>query len=116
TVSDPIPADGYDFASIVTHETGHFLGMAHSGDSHATMYAHYNPGSTTLRNLTADDVSGICTVYPPDGSRAVAKNVTPSGRVASDACDPIPRHGFGPDCGAAPKKSGCTISAVGASN
>ena len=36
TVNDPIPPDGYDFASIVTHETGHFLGMAHSGDPHAS--------------------------------------------------------------------------------
>jgi len=113
TVNDPVPADGYDFASIVTHEAGHFLGMAHSGDSHATMFAHYNPGSTTLRNLTSDDVNGICSVYPPDGSRTVAKSVTPSGRVASEACDPTPRHGFGTACGAAPKKTNCNVGAVG---
>lgn len=110
TVSDPVPADGYDFASIVTHETGHFLGMAHSGDSHATMFAHYQPGSTTLRNLTSDDVSGICSIYPPDGTRVVATTVTPTGRVASDACDPTPRHGFGTECGAPPKKASCAIA------
>jgi len=47
TLTDPVPLDGYDFASIVTHETGHFLGLAHSGDSHATMFASYKPGSTS---------------------------------------------------------------------
>ncbi len=112
TVNDPVPSDGYDFSSIVTHESGHFLGMAHSGDSHATMFAHYQPGSTTLRNLTSDDVGGICSIYPPDGTRVVAKSVTPSGKVASDACNPQPRHGFGPECAAAPKK-GCAISPLG---
>ena len=114
TVNDPVPADGYDFSSIVTHETGHFLGMAHSGDSHATMFAHYQPGSTTLRSLTSDDVGGICSIYPPDGTRAVAKSVTPSGKVASEACSPVPRHGFGTDCASAAKK-GCAISPIGAS-
>jgi hypothetical protein len=114
TIGDPIPSDGYDFASIVTHETGHFLGMAHSGNQHATMFAHYQPGSTTLRNLASDDVSGICSIYPPDGSRSVATSVTPSGRVASEACDPIPRHGFGGDCAAAAKKTCAVARGIGA--
>ena len=58
TLTDPVPPDGYDFASIVTHETGHFLGLAHSGDNRATMFANYTPGATAMRNLTADDVAG----------------------------------------------------------
>ena len=114
TLTDPVPADGYDFASIVTHETGHFLGMAHSGDSHATMFAHYQPGSTAMRSLTSDDVSGICTIYSPDGSRAVDTSVTPSGKVPDDACDPTPRHGFATDCGgAAATKKGCGVARAG---
>jgi MYXO-CTERM domain-containing protein len=107
TVTDPIPPEGYDFASIVTHETGHFLGMAHSGDPHATMFAHYQPGSTSLRNLTQDDITGICSIYRPDGTRAVVNG----GTVEVDACDPTPRHGFTTQC-AVPTKKSCGSSSV----
>ena len=112
TLTDQVAQDGYDFASIVTHETGHFLGMAHSGDSHATMFAHYLPGSTAMRSLTSDDVSGICTIYPPDRTRVVAASVASSGRVAEETCDPTPRHGFGTACASPPKK-GCAVGARG---
>jgi MYXO-CTERM domain-containing protein len=108
TLVDPIPSDGYDFASIVTHETGHFLGLAHSGDPHATMFAHYQPGSTAMRNLTADDVLGICTVYRPDGQRTMRD---PGSTMPEDACDPTPRHGFTTSCAPSVKK-GCNGNAV----
>jgi hypothetical protein len=106
TLSDPVPADGYDFAAIVTHETGHFLGLAHSADAHATMYAHYQPGSTAMRNLTSDDVQGICSIYAPDGTRAAA-----AGAVPELSCDPTPRHGFSTTCGV-PQKKGCIPAAT----
>ena len=101
TLQDPVPADGYDFASIVTHETGHFLGMAHSTDQHATMFAHYDPGQTTLRHLTFDDLDGICDIYPPSGTRNTGIGVVPQ-----DACDPTPRHGFSTTCAAS---GGCAV-------
>ncbi len=104
-LTDPVPSDGYDFASIVTHETGHFLGLAHSGDSHATMFAHYSPGSTAMRNLTSDDVGGICAIYQPNGLRTLSGGTT----VLEDACDPTPRHGFTTQCAPQVKK-GCTGS------
>ncbi len=106
-LNDPVPSDGYDFASIVTHETGHFLGLAHSGDSHATMFAHYQPGATAMRNLTSDDVGGICAIYQPNGSRTLSGGAT----VAEDACDPTPRHGFTTQCAPQVKK-GCTGNAI----
>ena len=103
TLVDPIPADGYDFASIVTHETGHFLGMAHSGDNRATMFASYIPGATAMRNLTSDDVAGICAMYRPDGTRSVlAQQIT-----AGPQCDPSPRRGFTGSCAEAPKAKTC---------
>jgi hypothetical protein len=101
TVTGPVPSDGYDFLSIVTHETGHFLGMAHTPDSRATMYARYVQGSTSMRDLAEDDVSGICSAYPPDGTRTTSIGSP----VPEDACDPTPRHGFSPQCGQA--QSGC---------
>jgi hypothetical protein len=95
-VSDPVPADGYDLQSIFTHEAGHFLGLAHSGDEHATMFASYRQGTTTKRTLTSDDTSGLCSIYEPGGLRTVAASV---GRpVQEDKCDPTPRHGFSTEC------------------
>jgi matrixin len=100
TVSSTPAAGQYDFDSIITHEAGHFLGLAHTPDETAVMYPFYKPGSTSL---TSDDVDGICTIYAPSGVRptefdsgtaivpVAAKEVTP--------CDPTPRHGFGSQCG-----------------
>jgi MYXO-CTERM domain-containing protein len=100
---DPIPADGFDFASIMTHEAGHFLGLAHSGDPRATMFANYQQGNTSMRNLTQDDVAGICAIYRPDGTRAVL-----DGKVTlADPCDPTPRHGFARECAPTTTK-GCS--------
>lgn len=104
------PMGGYDLLSIVTHESGHFLGMAHSGDPYATMYAAYTQGSTSMRSLTADDVAGLCSIYAPDGTRAVDMSVAPGGRVQADACDPTPRHGFSTTC-AKPGSKGCDVPA-----
>jgi len=81
-----------DVGTILTHEAGHFLGLAHSGDPNAVMFAHYKPGSTAL---APDDVSGICSVYGPDGTHATSK-----GPIASTTCEPTPREGFLPNaCG-----------------
>jgi hypothetical protein len=112
TLTDPVPPDGYDFASIVTHETGHFLGLAHSGDNRATMFANYTPGATAMRNLTADDVAGVCSVYRPDGARAVLNGkVTPGPQ-----CDPTPRRGYTSVCAEPAKKSCGGSSQVAASD
>src|SRR6185437_139544 len=70
----------FDLLSIVTHESGHFLGLAHSHDMNAVMWPEYVEHTTNLRHLTTDDVAAICAVYPP-------------GEPTSD-CDATPRHGF----------------------
>ena len=58
-----------DAGSILTHEAGHMLGLDHPSDQpSATMYAFYSRGSTALRVLDADDVDGVCTVYPAGGA------------------------------------------------
>jgi hypothetical protein len=92
-----LPAQ-YDLQSIMTHEAGHFLGLAHSLDPSATMFAKYTAGETELRTLSADDISAICEVYPPN-------------REAT-SCNPEPRHGFASTCAlAAEPRSGCQIGA-----
>jgi hypothetical protein len=116
SLSATVPDGGYDFRSIIQHETGHFLGMAHSGDEQATMFAHYMPGTMTMRELTLDDMDGICSIYHPDGARSVDPSVSPSGTLGEAACDPTPRHGFQSEC-AQPLPAGCTAArAPGASD
>lgn len=52
-----------DLQTIVTHEFGHTLGLAHSGHRDAIMWFSAGRGEQR-RTPTADDVAGICTIYP----------------------------------------------------
>lgn len=52
-----------DLLSVVTHEMGHFLGLDHTPVSEATMFASYNPSTSDITNLDADDMEGICEIY-----------------------------------------------------
>jgi hypothetical protein len=86
----------FDLLSIATHEAGHFLGISHSANNDATMFADYIPGSTDLRSLSDDDIAGICDAYPP-------------GQVASD-CDATPHGGLATECDSPPGSSCCTVA------
>jgi hypothetical protein len=68
TTTEPPPANSqaFDLQAILTHEAGHFLGLAHATDTSAIMYAYYQPGAI---ELTSDDLNAICTVYPPQTSK-----------------------------------------------
>lgn len=76
---------GFDLLTIVTHEAGHFLGLAHSPNPDATMFASYTGDSLALRDLSDDDRAGICAIYPP-------------GPSITAECDGTPRHGFSALC------------------
>jgi Matrixin len=86
-----------DLQSVLTHESGHFLGLAHSTVADATMYAFYS-GGTSLRTLSSDDVAAICDIYPP-------------GRKTEGKCDYLPRHGFAPECAAEQREGDCALGA-----
>jgi hypothetical protein len=80
----PVPSDKFDLRSILVHEAGHFLGLAHSLDPDSVMRASYLPGDDSFRRLGSDDEAGICAIYVPNFPATV--------------CDFTPRYGFSPDC------------------
>jgi len=66
-VDDPSDTSGdntYDFFTVVLHELGHALGMAHSSDLSSVM-AMYKDRGGALRTLSADDIAGIQALYGP---------------------------------------------------
>ncbi len=58
----PPPMGAFSLEAIVTHEAGHFIGVAHSQIDTAVMFAHYQPDAIAL---TTDDIAAVCEVYPP---------------------------------------------------
>ncbi len=61
--TNPVRNGQVDAESIITHETGHQLGLNHSASRSATMYAAYL-GGTGARSLDPDDIQGVCSLYP----------------------------------------------------
>jgi hypothetical protein len=96
TTSSDVPPSGYDLLSILTHEAGHFLGLAHSPLPTATMYPIYQQGTADWRTLSDDDIAGICAIYPPDR--------------AALPCDFTPPGGFASECALAVTKGGCSMA------
>jgi MYXO-CTERM domain-containing protein len=72
-----------DLQAVLTHEVGHFIGIAHSNDPDAVMFASYSPGSLTQRQLSPDDVRAVCAAYPA---------------AEAETCNTEPRNGFSGTC------------------
>lgn len=58
--TDDNPPSGIDLQTVATHELGHILGLGHSSETNAVMYAYY---SSRRRTLHSDDVEGIQALY-----------------------------------------------------
>lgn len=98
TITDNPAEIQYDLQAILTHEVGHFIGLAHSEQDTAVMYESYTPGSTSQRTLTVDDVAAVCAAYPPNNGVA---------------CNAEPRGGFSPTCDEPESAGGCSTASTG---
>jgi len=82
---------------VLTHELGHFLGLAHSNVDGALMSFGYQSLPLGASLLAADDAAAICAAYPPGQPLICAPGEAP----AYDACQLAPGE-----------KPACTISSV----
>jgi hypothetical protein len=109
-----------DFQSVMTHEIGHFFGLAHSLVSGASMNAMYNTQDVAFRTLSEDDRAGICAIYGPLANQqpAAATGAGGGSPVESEAkgldCTGAgPRGGFSRYCGENALADGCSIAPPG---
>lgn len=80
TWSDNPASSGILLLQVAIHEIGHLLGLSHSQDESAIMFAFYSPERT---NLTQDDINGIQALYgPPSRSQALALETGAEGQLA----------------------------------
>jgi MYXO-CTERM domain-containing protein len=85
-----------DLENTITHEAGHFFGLAHNQVPESTMWACADAGEVFKRDLEADDIEGICTIYGP--------------AALPDECRFEPRGGFDPYCAEDREDCGCRIA------
>ncbi|HLO16592.1 MAG TPA: matrixin family metalloprotease [Anaerolineales bacterium] len=76
-----------DLLTVAAHEIGHTLGLAHSNDPNALMYPSY---SGPHRFLSADDISGVQSIYgeasaPEPAPQAPPQGATPPAAAGQDS-------------------------------
>jgi hypothetical protein len=84
-------AQSNDLLNSLTHEFGHVLGLDHSDESDATMFAATFEGETTKRDLSDDDVDGLMFLY---GGTPTAPEPTPLACSAVGSGGPLANLGW----------------------
>jgi hypothetical protein len=80
TSTPPLP-DSFDLQSVAAHESGHALGLDHSGVAHAVMFPFGDTGASQERTLVTDDVIAISFLYPSPNFATYMGTI--SGQVSS---------------------------------
>ncbi len=89
---DTVPPDcvATDIENTLVHEIGHVVGLDHVSDPEATMFLSAQFGETEKRSLEADDIQGLCDIYPVGRPTATCVN------------DSVAVQGRGCGCGSGP--------------
>jgi MYXO-CTERM domain-containing protein len=84
-----------DLQNTVTHEAGHFLGLAHPCEGAAcnnrpdlaatTMFPSTAPGDVEKLSLSGDDVAGVCAIYPEESGGSGCSSGGAAGALAAVA-------------------------------
>jgi hypothetical protein len=82
--------DGTDLQAVMTHEVGHYIGLAHSNDPDSIMVARYcqagndrcKGGIDRARDLSPDDETAVCAAYEPAGSSTPAQGCAEAGMTS----------------------------------
>jgi hypothetical protein len=64
STSTPPLANDFDLQSVAAHESGHALGLDHSGVAHAVMFPAGDTGESQERTLSSDDLIAMGFLYP----------------------------------------------------
>ena len=64
TITDVPGTGAIDLGNTTTHEAGHMLGLDEAPHEDATMYYSAAAEETKKRTLHADDIAGLCAIYP----------------------------------------------------
>jgi hypothetical protein len=103
-----------DLQSVLTHEVGHFFGLAHSRVPGASMNPDYDRGDLDFRSLSEDDRAGMCEIYGPlvDSAQPVAAGgaAATEEESAIDCTGATPRYGFSRYCGGTELADGCSVA------
>jgi len=87
--SDPSGMMSTSLLYVLTHELGHFLGLAHSAVGNAVMSTGYQSLPFSPNLISPDDAAAICAAYPPGPKLSCG---APSG-PAYDSCQiPLGTH------------------------
>ncbi|WP_437531215.1 matrixin family metalloprotease [Sorangium sp. So ce726] len=101
-----------DTQSIATHEEGHFLGLGHSSERNATMTPYYVVGSS-MRTIEADDIEGVCALYPVGGTTAANAASATSAASGGGSCDSCSNDSLANTCKAAYDACGASLACRG---
>lgn len=78
-----LESDILDPVSVITHELGHWLGLAHSADVFATMFQASLPLAMQA-TLAGDDKAGLCSLYPNGSSECETDGECKQGELCQD--------------------------------